>query len=252
MQTFQKDHLTVEIYESRTLMGQAAAKDIKQQILTLSEQKAQINMIFAAAPSQNEVLQALVEDRDIPWDRINAFHMDEYIGLPQDAPQGFGNFLKTHIFGFIPFKQIHYIDITATDPVKEAERYANLLSQNPPDIVVMGIGENGHIAFNDPGFADFQDPLLVKPVKLDAVCRQQQVNDGCFALLSDVPEYALTLTVPALMSAPWLFCIVPARSKALAVRQTLLGPVTDQVPATILRLQTNAALYLEKESASLL
>jgi len=118
--------------------------------------------------------------------------------------------------------------------------------------VVMGIGENGHIAFNDPGFADFQDPLLVKPVKLDAVCRQQQVNDGCFALLSDVPEYALTLTVPALMSAPWLFCIVPARSKALAVRQTLLGPVTDQVPATILRLQPNAALYLEKESASLL
>jgi len=252
MQTFQKDHLTVEIYESRTLMGQAAAKDIKQQILTLSEQKAQINMIFAAAPSQNEVLQALVEDRDIPWDRINAFHMDEYIGLPQDAPQGFGNFLKTHIFGFIPFKQIHYIDITATDPVKEAERYANLLSQNPPDIVVMGIGENGHIAFNDPPVADFHDPVLVKPVALDEVCRQQQVNDGCFAHIDLVPTHALTLTVPALVQAPYLFCIVPAKTKAKAVYETLRGSIDEHCPASILRTHKNAKLYLDNESSELL
>jgi len=245
------DNLEVKIFDTRPQMGAAAAADIRERLLSLLAEKETINMIFAAAPSQNEVLQSLAEDPLIPWQRINAYHMDEYIGLPATAPQCFGNFLRQHLFDLVPLRSVNCIDCEAS--VEEAAaKYTRLLTENPPDIVVMGIGENGHIAFNDPGFADFQDPLLVKPVKLDAVCRQQQVNDGCFALLSDVPEYALTLTVPALMSAPWLFCIVPARSKALAVRQTLLGPVTDQVPATILRLQPNAALYLEKESASLL
>lgn len=245
------DLLTVRQFETRAQMGAAAAADIRDRILQLLREKESINMIFAAAPSQNEVLQGLAEDPSIPWERINAFHMDEYIGLPADAPQCFGNFLRRHLFDRVNFRSVHCINSEAT-PEEAAEKYTRLLEEYPVDIVVMGIGENGHIAFNDPGCADFNDPETVKTVVLDAVCRQQQVNDGCFAALEDVPKYALTLTVPALMAAPWKFCIVPAKSKAWAVQQTLCGPVTDKIPASVLRLQPGAVLYLDKESGSLL
>ena len=243
--------LEVRQFETRQEMGAAAAADIRDRILALLREKETINMIFAAAPSQNEVLQGLAEDPGIPWQRINAFHMDEYIGLRADAPQCFGNFLRRHLFDRVTFRSVHCINSAAT-PEAAAAEYTRLLREYPTDIVVMGIGENGHIAFNDPGFADFDDPETVKTVVLDPVCRQQQVNDGCFAKLEDVPAYALTLTVPALMAAPWKFCIVPAKSKAWAVQQTLQGPVTDQIPASVLRLQPNAVLYLDKESGSLL
>ena len=252
MKSIQVDKLQVEIYENRTLMGEAAARDIKAKIAELLSQKAEINMIFAAAPSQNDVLKSLVEDKSIEWNRVNAYHMDEYIGLDKDAPQGFGNFLKEHIFGLVPFKSVNYIDITATNPEKEADRYGKLLDENPTDIVVMGIGENGHIAFNDSPVADFKDKKTVKPVKLDEVCRQQQVNDGCFASIDEVPTHAMTLTVPTLVRAPYLFCIVPAPTKAKAVYETLNGSIDEHCPATILRLQDNAKLYLDDQSSKLL
>ena len=252
MKMMQVDKLRVEIYENRTLMGEAAARDIKAKIAELLSEKAEINMIFAAAPSQNDVLKALVEDKSIEWNRVNAYHMDEYIGLEKDAPQGFGNFLKAHIFGLVPFKSVNYIDITATDPEAEAARYGALLDANPTDIVVMGIGENGHIAFNDPPVADFKDEKTVKPVQLDEVCRQQQVNDGCFASIDKVPTHAMTLTVPTLVRAPYLFCIVPAPTKAKAVYETLNGSIDEHCPASILRLQDNAVLYLDNESSKLL
>ena len=244
--------MNVNIYETRTKMGEAAAADIKACILSLLQKKETINMIFAAAPSQNEVLAALATDADIPWNRVNAFHMDEYIGLSADAPQGFGNFLKAHIFGLAPFKSVHYIDISAVDAEKECARYAALLAQYPTDIVVMGIGENGHIAFNDPPVANFNDPQAVKPVALDEVCRNQQVNDGCFAKLDDVPKTAITLTVPTLFAGEHLFCIVPAKTKANAVKATLCDDVTEHCPATILRRHKNAVLYLDGDSSSLL
>ena len=252
MKSFKQDELIVEIYENRTLMGEAAARDIKAKIAELLSEKAEINMIFAAAPSQNDVLQSLVDDKTIEWNRVNAYHMDEYIGLDKDAPQGFGNFLKAHIFGLVPFKSVHYIDITTTDPEAEAERYGKLLQENPTDIVVMGIGENGHIAFNDPPVADFQDEKWVKPVKLDEICRQQQVNDGCFACIEKVPTHAMTLTVPTLVKAPYLFCIVPAPTKAKAVYETLNGNIDEHCPASILRRQKNAKLYLDDQSSKLL
>ena len=252
MKAFEKDKLKVEIYDTRAEMGNAAARDIKAKIAQLLAEKREINMIFAAAPSQNEVLAALADDGQIEWNRVNAYHMDEYIGLSADAPQGFGNFLKAHIFGRAPFKSVHYIDCTASDPEKEAARYEKLLGDNPPDIVVMGIGENGHIAFNDPPVADFKDARGAKVVKLDEVCRNQQVHDGCFARLEEVPKYAITLTVPTLVSAPWLFCIFPAKTKANAVKECLTGEIGEHCPASILRLQENAVLYLDKDSASLL
>ena len=178
--------------------------------------------------------------------------MDEYIGLSADAPQGFGNFLKNAIFGRAPFKSVNYINISAPDAEKECERYAALLAANPTDIVVMGIGENGHIAFHDPPVADFADKKMVKPVQLDEVCRNQQVNDGCFATLNDVPKTAITLTVPTLFAGDYLFCIVPAKTKANAVRATIEGEIGEHCPATILRRHASAILYLDGDSSALL
>lgn len=252
MKTFIKDKLTVEIFETRKQMGEKAANDIAKKFNELIDIKGEINVIWAAAPSQNDVLKALTLNKDIKWNKINAFHMDEYIGLSKDAPQGFGNFLKDHIFGLVPFKSVNYIDVSATDAEKEAERYAEVLSKQKIDVVVLGIGENGHIAFNDPPVADFNDKKAVKPVKLDEVCRQQQVNDGCFKSINDVPTHAITLTVPTLFNANYLFCIVPAPTKANAVYETINGTIDEHCPATVLRLHDNAKLYLDNESSKLL
>ena len=243
------DKLEVKIFDTRAEMGSAAARDIASKFRDLLDKKPHINVIFAAAPSPNEVLASLVADTDIDWSRIHAYHMDEYIGLPADAPQGFGNFLCAHIFDLVPLANVNLIDCSASDADDEASRYSKLLEENPADVVVMGIGENGHIAFNDPPVADFNDPYTVKAVKLDEICRNQQVHDGCFASIDEVPIHALTLTVPALTRAPYLFCIVPAPSKAWAVKETLTGSIDEHCPASVLRIHDNATLYLDRDSA---
>ena len=246
------DKLEVRIFDTRAEMGAAAALDIKRKFCELLAEKQQINVIFAAAPSQNEVLAALGADGEIDWSRIHAYHMDEYIGLAADAPQGFGNFLRAHLFDHVPLASVNLIDVTAKDADAEAVRYGQLLDQNLADVVVMGIGENGHIAFNDPPVADFCDAKTVKAVKLDEICRNQQVNDGCFASIDQVPTHALTVTVPALTRAPYLFCIVPAPAKAWAVRETLTGSIDEHCPASVLRTHDNAVLYLDRDSAAML
>ena len=248
---FKKDKLNVKVFDTRTEMGEVAAADIVAAIKEKLAGKSEINMIFAAAPSQNDVLKALTES-DVEWSRINAYHMDEYIGIEKTAPQSFGNFLTDHIFGKVPFKSVNLIDCGTKDPEKECERYEQLLNENPADIIVMGIGENGHIAFNDPWIADFKDPKKVKIVPLDEVCRQQQVNDGCFERLELVPKQAMTLTCPVFIEAPQLFCIVPAITKAKAVKRTLEGEINEDCPGTILREHPSAVLYLDADSASLL
>ncbi len=243
--------LTTRVYETRAEMGAAAAKDIAAEIKRLLAAKDEINMIFAAAPSQNDVLACLREDKIIPWEKVNAFHMDEYIGLTEDAPQSFARFLKDAIFDRLPFKSVNLIR-GGEDPEKECARYAALLRKFPADIVVMGIGENGHVAFNDPPVADFNDPKVIKPVKLDEVCRMQQVHDKCFPDIGSVPEYALSLTVPTLMKAGARFCIVPCLTKAEAVKKTLTGPVGEACPATAMRMTERSAMYCDRDSASLL
>ena len=251
MKTMQKDRLAVRIYDSREEMGKAAAKDIAACIHALLEKKDELRMIFAAAPSQNEVLAALRADTSIPWGRIHAFHMDEYVGIDPAAPQGFARFLKNALFDHVPFASVNLLDSKA-EPNAEAARYSALLREKPIDIVCMGIGENGHIAFNDPHVADFRDPASVKVVDLDEVCRMQQVHDGCFATLDEVPKYALTLTVPTLANAAYQFCVVPAATKANAVKNTVLGEIGEACPATILRRAENAVLYCDADSAALL
>lgn len=244
------DKLLFHIYENRNEMGQEAAKAAATKIKQLLNEKETINMIFAAAPSQNEFLANLVATPEIDWTRVRAFHMDEYVGLGKDAPQGFGNFLKERIFGKLPFNAVFYLDGNAADIEKECLYYSELLQKYKVDIVCMGIGENAHIAFNDPHVADFNDTKLVKVVELDNECRQQQVNDGCFIAFDDVPSKALTLTIPALMNAQYAFCMVPAKTKAKAVANTIKGDISEKVPSTILRKHPNAVLFLDTDSAS--
>ena len=243
--------LDVRVYDTRAEMGNAAGNDATDVIVALLAKKPEINMIFAAAPSQNETLAALCERKDIDWTRVNAYHMDEYIGLAADAPQRFGTFLKNAIFGKLPFRSVNYIDCTGSDPEAECARYAALLEKVKIDVVMLGIGENGHIAFNDPPVADFDDKRIIKPVSLDEVSRNQQVNDGCFASLSEVPHTALTLTVPTLFHADYLFCSVPAATKADAVYHTVTDrEISTKCPATIMRKHPHAILYCDKDSGA--
>lgn len=250
MKEFYQDKLRVVVASNRDAMGKAAAADIHSAILDALAQKDRIRMIFAAAPSQNEALAHLTAYADIDWSRIDAFHMDEYVGLPASlADRSFGTYLKENIFGKVPFGSVNLINATATDKEAECARYARLLGEAPVDIVVLGIGENGHIAFNDPPVADFEDPKLVKIVKLDEKCRNQQVHDGCFATLDQVPTHAITLTCPALTGGAKMFCVVPGTTKAWAVQQTLEGSIQESCPASILRHHPGAALYLDRDSA---
>lgn len=252
MRQFIVDQLKVEQFDTRKAMGRAAARAVHDKLLTLLKEKEYVNVLFAAAPSQNEMLAALISYDDIPWKRVNALHMDEYVALAPDAPQGFGNFLRNSIFDKVPFNKVWYLNGNAENLDDECARYTGLLEQYPLDIACTGIGENGHIAFNDPHEADFNDPKAVKCVNLDERCRNQQVHDGCFAKLDEVPKKALTLTVPTIMKAGFIVCVVPASTKAEAVKMTLEGEIGAYCPATVFRLHSDATLYLDADSAALL
>jgi glucosamine-6-phosphate deaminase len=249
--TINIDRLKVEVFESRTAMGLAAANQVSEKIDELLRTKNVVNIIFAAAPSQNEFLNELIK-KDINWTRINAFHMDEYIGLDANAPQGFGNFLKDRLFEKVPFNTVQYLNGNAANPETECKRYTDLLDQYPVDIACMGIGENTHLAFNDPHVADFNDQKAVKIVDLDLECRQQQVNDGCFGSIDEVPTHALTLTIPSLYKATYVYCIVPDEKKANAVYHTLNESISEKYPSTVLRSHPNAILFIDEKSSSLI
>jgi glucosamine-6-phosphate deaminase len=226
-------------------MGRAAAADVGAALRDRLARQSTVRMIFAAAPSQAEMLDALARDRNIDWRRVTAFHMDEYIGLPADAPERFGAWLTRHLFSRVAFGTVHLI---GQDPEREAARYGALLGEAPIDIICLGIGVNGHLAFNDPPVADLHDTKPVKIVELDAVCRQQQVDDGCFPTLSSVPTHAITLTIPRLLDAGQLFCVVPGASKRAAVERSLYGPIGTECPASALRTHPRCALYLDQDS----
>ena len=249
--TTQVDQLAVRIYADRTAMGAAAGADVVAALRERLARQERVRMIFAAAPSQNETLAALGAAEGIDWSRVTALHMDEYLGLPAGAPERFGSYLREHLFDRVRPGEVAFIApqeiADDDDAAAEAEcaRYAALVRAAPVDIVCLGIGENGHIAFNDPPVADFTDPAIIKPVELDAACRQQQVNDGCFPNLAAVPRRALTLTIPALCSGAQLFCSVPGPTKRAAVRATLTGPIATTCPASILRRHLACILYTD-------
>jgi glucosamine-6-phosphate deaminase len=242
--------LAVHVAESRTAMAEEAAAGIANDIRTRLRQQSGFRIVFAAAPSQAEMLAALRRESGIDWTRVTAFHMDEYVGLPAGSPQRFGNWLRDAIFDHLPFANVHLLD-PGVDPARSAADYAALLDEAPIDTACCGIGVNGHLAFNDPP-ADFDDPLTVKIVDLDPQCRQQQVDDRCFAGLDEVPTQALTMTIPALLSAQTLFCAVPGPQKREAVRRALLGPIDPRCPASALRRHLRCALFLDQDSAGAL
>jgi glucosamine-6-phosphate deaminase len=252
------DALTVEVYPSRAAMGAAAAAEFARAFGSVIAAEGSCRAMFAAAPSQTELLAGLRAAADIDWSRAEAFHMDEYVGLPADAPQRFGSFLREHLFDRVPFARAHYMlsgrgaSATPGPSSDEAdmERYGALLAQAPMDIICLGIGENGHLAFNDPPVARFDDPVTVKVVELDPVCRQQQVNDGCFPSFEAVPRTAVTVTIPVLMAGRRLVCVVPGRRKAAAVRAMLTGPIATSCPASVLRRHPACTLYLDGEAAT--
>lgn len=252
MERFSVDRLNVVVLADRAALGKAAALKASAILRAALTTKDHLRVVFAAAPSQNEMLSALVADTKIDWSRIEAFHMDEYLGLGTEAPQLFGSYLHYHIFSRVPMMRVHYIDGQATDRAYECARYTMLLQQGPIDLVCMGIGENGHIAFNDPPVADFEDSAFVKVVRLDDACRLQQVHDGCFPDIEQVPRHAVTLTIPALMSAHALVASVPGPAKAAAVRDTLEGPIATTCPASILRTHPSAHLFLDRASSGLI
>jgi glucosamine-6-phosphate deaminase len=207
--------------------------------------------MFATGNSQLAFIDALTAWPDVPWGNLTLFHMDEYVGLGADHPASFRRWIKERIGDRAPAATVHYLDGLAA-PAAACDRYAALLRAHPVDVCVLGIGENGHLAFNDPPVADFDDPRDVKVVELDQACRRQQVGEGHFPTVDDVPPQAMTVTVPALLRARVVVAVVPERRKAVPVRDALLGPVSTACPASALRTAAGARLYLDAGSASLL
>ncbi len=242
-------NLEVRIFDERKEMGKAAAEDAAKRINAIIAEKGEANLVFAAAPSQDDVLEHLLK-QDIDWTKVRGFHQDEYVGIDASEPAGFGNFLRRAIFDKVPFKELHYLLCAADEAEAKCESYTELLKKYPIDLIFLGIGENGHLAFNDPAVADFNDPKMVKIVELDDVCRQQQVNDGCFPNLDAVPKNAMTMTMSLIMSIPQAICVVPTIRKADAVHNAIYGEVTTACPASVLRNHPSATLYLDADSAS--
>lgn len=238
--------LPVVLAPSRAEMGARAAADVAAELRARLARQDDVRMVFAAAPSQSEMLAVLRTAPDIAWDRVTAFHMDEYIGLDASAPQRFGLWLRRELFDHLPFAAVHLLS-PEPDAEQAARDYAALLAEAPIDLVCLGIGSNGHLAFNDPP-ADLYDPADVRVVTLDDACRQQQVDDACFDRFDAVPQRALTLTVPRLLRADRLFCVVPGAIKREAVTRTLRGEIHGDCPATALRLHRDCTLYLDPES----
>ena len=246
------DQLETIVHPNRSEMGasagHAAAKILRDTLL----QKGSARIIVASAPSQDETLAQLAQEPRIDWSKVTVFHMDEYVGLSDSHPASFRAYQKEYFLSKVTPKVFHGIQAESADLEQEVARYTALMTESLIDLVCMGIGENGHIAFNDPPVADFNDPQTIKVVELDDACRQQQVNDGCFPDFDSVPTHALSLTCPALMSGKHLIITVPGKLKANAVRETLTGPITTTCPASILRTHPDAELHLDTDSYHLL
>jgi glucosamine-6-phosphate deaminase len=242
--------LRIEVHPDRPAAGAAAAAAVANAIGSLLARDGKASVIFASAPSQNEFLAALRGAPGIDWTKVTAFHLDEYAGIPSGHPASFRRFLVDRLFAHVRVAAFHGLDGEAPDLGAECERYASLLRAHPPSLAILGIGENGHLAFIDPPFCDFAEPRDVRVVELDGPCRAQQVHDGCFARIEEVPRTALSLTVPFLMRVPRAVAIVPGPAKRAAVTAAVTGPVTTACPASILRRHRDATLFLDEASAA--
>jgi glucosamine-6-phosphate deaminase len=245
------DSLPVSVYPTNEAMGQAAAQEAAQVIRQAIADKGAASIIIATGNSQLTFLEALRETADIDWAQVTIFHMDEYIGLPEGHSASFPVFLQRNFLDHISAPAAFHPVIAREGRLEsDCADYAALLRAHPADFCAMGIGENGHIAFNDPPFAEFNDPVWVKVVRMAEMSRQQQVGEGHFGGLDEVPTHAITLTIPALLAAKRVLCIVPEARKATAVYDTLNGPITEACPASIMRQNPHVHLYLDAEAAA--
>jgi glucosamine-6-phosphate deaminase len=249
---FFADALPVRIYETLKDLAADAAREVSDYLGNVLKEQGTAAVILATGNSQIAFLQKLVALGSVDWGRITLFHMDEYLGITADHPASFRKYMRERVQALVKPKAFHYLEGDAPLPLDECDRYEQLLRAQPVDLCCLGIGENGHLAFNDPPVADFHDRRWVKLVKLDEECKMQQVREAHFPNLDSVPPYAFTLTIPALCSARKMVCIAPEKRKARAVRDALKGPVETACPASILRRQSHATLLLDQDSAGLL
>lgn len=250
-ETARYDKCDIRIYPDKSVMGQAAADFAAERIQWAIEREGSARVIFATGASQFDFLQALI-DREVNWSRVIAFHLDEYVGLGEDHPASFRKYLRDRLFDIVQPAQVNLLDGASPDVDMECQRFARLLLEDDIHLACIGIGENGHIAFNDPPVADFQDRHWVKVVELDEACRRQQLGEGWFPTFDDVPTHALTLTVPAILRSRAISCVVPDERKAQAVKDALTGPIETTCPASILRTHGNTVIWLDRPAASLL
>ncbi len=243
------DALPISVYRSNEEMGIAAVQEAADMLKHAVRERGVANIILAAANSQLTFLTALCKDKTIPWEKINAFHMDEYLGIAPTHPASFPLFLRRNLLDHVKANAFYTLSSQGAETEMMMAQYARLLHAFPADVCALGYGENGHLAFNDPPFADFGDPVWVKIVRLAEMSRRQQVGEGHFRTLNDVPTHAMTLTIPALLAAKHLLAIVPEARKADAVKRALTGPIDEDCPGSILRRIPNAHLFLDVDSA---
>ena len=242
--------MNVIVCKDKEELGRLAAERGAALIRRALEKKGKANIILATGASQFEMLANLVK-ADVDWSKVTAFHLDEYIGLPETHPASFRKYLKERFASKVPIGAFHFVNGDAEDPQAECQRLGELISRHPIDVAFVGIGENGHLAFNDPP-ADFEteEPYLV--VELDEACRRQQLGEGWFASLDEVPTQAISMSIRQILKSKAIICSVPDQRKAEAVQKAVEGPITPQVPSSILQTHPETFLYLDPDSASLL
>ncbi|MEH2168536.1 MAG: glucosamine-6-phosphate deaminase [Nostoc sp.] len=249
---FRVDDLLVQIYNSEVEMAEDVAEIVQKYLQQVLKQQDTAAVLLATGNSQLKFLDALIALGGVDWSRIILFHLDEYLGITADHSASFRRYMRERVEKRVNPKKFHYLEGDTLQPVTECDRYTKLLQVQPIDLCCLGVGENGHLAFNDPAVANFQDPYSVKLVKLDTVNRQQQVSTGHFPSLETVPQYAFTVTIPTICSAKKIICLAPEKRKANVVKEMLESSVGKNCPASILRQQPQATLFLDVNSASLL
>lgn len=243
------EKLDVLVFNKVIDMGNAAANFVDGKLKEAIELKGEANLILATGSSQFSFLKAL-KKKDLDWQKITVFHLDEYKGISEEHPASFRKYLKERILNDVNPRKIYFLNGDADNIEKEIKNYSEELEKHPIDVACIGIGENGHIAFNDPHVADFEDPELVKLVKLDEACRNQQLGEGWFSTFNDVPKEALTLTIKAIMKSKVISCVVPDQRKAYAIKSALFNEISTNCPASILRTHPNTKLFLDTSAAS--
>ena len=249
---FAVDALSVRVYEEVTTLAQDAALLAQNYLQSILQKQKIVTVVFATGNSQIEFLEAITTQNKLDWSRIICFHLDEYLGITSDHPASFCDYLQQKVDKQVSSRKFHYLKGDALQPLDECIRYSKLLQQQSLDLCLLGVGTNGHLAFNEPTVANFADSQTVKLVRLETITRQQQIDGNYFPNLEAVPQYAYTLTIPTICSAKKILCLAPGQHKAAIVNKMLQGAINENCPASILRRQEQATLFLDRHSASLL